>query len=72
MKKKCKRCDYVWLPAGSRTISRSGNLYMLDLGVCTRCDHAVSRVRTASPGQQVAAMLWGEQRLEVIKREVAD
>ena len=66
---KCKRCSYVWLPCGSRLIPRNGNLYMVDLGVCRECDHATSRVHAATPGDQVSAMLWGEQRFEVIKKE---
>lgn len=42
---------------------------MVDLGICRECDNATSRVHAATPGDQVSAMLWGEQRFEVIKKE---
>lgn len=38
---------------------------MVDLGVC-KCGHATSRVRIATPGDQINAELWG-QRFEVLK-----
>lgn len=65
---KCKRCDYVWLPIGTRIIPRTGILYMADLGLCIRCDHAKVRLRTATPAEQMEAEIWGERRFEVIKR----
>lgn len=64
---KCPRCSYVWLPCGEREIPRTGNLYMTDVGICQRCNHAKARLRVASPGDQVSAMLWG-QRFEVVKK----
>ncbi len=60
-KTKCARCLYVWLPAGNRIIPRTGNLYMLDLGICSKCDSVKSRVRTATPGDQLNADIWGQQ-----------
>lgn len=35
----CKRHIYIWLPAGSREIPVTGNLYMLDLGLCQQSEH---------------------------------
>lgn len=67
---KCKRCSYVWIPCGSRELPRTGNLYLLDLGICHVCEHATSRVKVATPGDQLGAMLWG-QRFEIKKVEEA-
>lgn len=64
---KCRRCVYNWIPMGMREIK--GTLYWVDLGRCPKCGHATSRVGTASPGEQVAAMLWGEQRFEVLRQD---
>lgn len=59
---KCKRCSYIWLPCGQRELPKTGNLYMLDLGICTKCDHPTSRVRVATPGDVVNAMaVWGKR-----------
>lgn len=63
---KCPRCRYCWSHVGSQEIK--GNLYMVDLGICSKCLSAKSRVRTASPGDQVNAQLWG-QRFEELRRE---
>lgn len=52
---KCKRCSYIWLPCGTREIPKTGNLYMVDLGLCHKCNHAVSRVKVATPGEQLSA-----------------
>jgi hypothetical protein len=67
--KQCKRCSYVWLPCGVRELPCNGNTYMTDLGICTKCRHAVSRVNVATPGDVVAAYMWGEGKFEVKKVE---
>lgn len=59
--------DWIWLPATTKTDHSNGNLLMLDLGVCSKCRKYKSRVTVATPGQQLSAQLWGEQRFEVIK-----
>lgn len=59
----CKRHSYVWLPA--KVFEIRDHLYMVDLGLCSKCGKATSRVQVASPGDIVNAMLWGEQRFEV-------
>lgn len=53
------RHDYFWLPCGTREIRDS--LYMADIGICSKCSKATSRVRVAGPGDVVSAMLWGSQ-----------
>ena len=70
MKPKCKRCSYIWPPCGVREIPRTGCLYMTDVGICRKCDHAVSRLHVATPGDQLSAEIWG-QRFEAIKRDEA-
>lgn len=69
---KCKRCKYVWLPCGSREIPKTGNLYMTDVGICTTCGNAKSRLHVATPGDIVNAELWGMQRFEVKKMELSE
>jgi rubredoxin len=65
---KCKRCTYIWLPMpGLRVIPRTGNTHWVDMGICRRCDSVTSRIHTATPGDMVAAELWGSQRFEVIR-----
>lgn len=61
---KCKRCSYCWIPSGTNEIE--GRLYVTHLGLCMKCNNPTSRVRVASPGDVVNAMLWGE-RLESIR-----
>lgn len=69
MKPKCKRCSYVWLPMpGAREIPRNGNTYWTDMGICPKCDHAISRIHVATPGDMADAMLFG-RRFEAIRRE---
>jgi len=64
---KCKRCTYLWLPAGVRELPKDGCLYILDLGLCVRCRGYKSRVTKATPGDQLNAQLWGAQ-FEVVRK----
>lgn len=66
---KCRRCSYLWLPTGSREIPKTGNLYIVDVGICPKCGNATARVKVATPGDMVNAEIWG-RRFEVVKREV--
>ena len=66
-KPKCKRCSYVWLPMGNRVIPRTGNLYMADMGICPKCDNVKARILTSTPGDQLNAEIWGQQRFEVVR-----
>lgn len=63
---KCPRCRYCWLHVGSQEVK--GMLHMVDLGICPKCQSVKSRVKTASPGDQVNAELWGK-RFEGLMRE---
>ena len=62
---KCKRCKYLWLPCGTREVRDT--LYMTDVGICPVCKSAKARLRTATAGQVVSAMLWG-RRFEGLSR----
>lgn len=58
---KCRCCDYSWVPCGHFLSPRDGRLFMTDVGICPKCGNAKSRLRIATPGDQLSAMLWGQQ-----------
>ena len=65
---KCKRCRYCWLPCGDREIG--SRTYFTDVGICPECKNATSRVRVATAGDIVDAMLWGSRfQLKRVDRE---
>lgn len=68
---KCPRCSYIWLAAGHREVPKTGNLYMLDLGLCRKCGNHTSRVRVATPGEQVeACAIFGPRFERIVRREL--
>lgn len=67
----CKRHKWILIPRPNWIFEdkKTGELCTVDICVCQVCRAKKTRLHVYGPGEQVAAMLWGEQRFEVLKRE---